>query len=429
MFTISLVLRLALLAIFVHVTTGCDSGCPDGMREYQDDCIPISSDQTHSDPVIIDGDDSEPEIYIPTPIPIDYNSLPTDSGEEPETVDNLDNTNVPEDTAGLVFWIEGTPGGILWPEQIRDPEDNLVYDFMTDAEDGSINDSFDFHYYPDSSLSLFLPNTPRLPFSSGDWSIKIGSDGSTEPSVTMLRRTKRPEDYIHTQISLNLWFTDLPNLNATNAGSNKTLEKSLDVFKELLETAGIRVNNIFYHDVPSDVAQRYADISDMTEFHDMFPLTEEVDNPWPNLFLIRSFSGADLAGVIGMAAHIPGPATLQGTRYSGVAISMEYFEMFPRITGLTMAHELAHWMGLFHTSEAFSGFYDALDDTAECDPSKDTNQDGLIDIIECANYGGNNIMFWMVPLTDAFAIGENGVSFSADQSWVLERNPLVEYTP
>ncbi len=63
-------------------------------------------------------------------------------------------------------------------------------------------------------------------------------------------------------------------------------------------------------------------------------------------------------------------------------------------------HEIAHFMGLFHTTETDGTVSDPLNDTPKCLPQKDANHDGLVSVSECAGNGAENLMFWAGVGTD-----------------------------
>jgi hypothetical protein len=115
---------------------------------------------------------------------------------------------------------------------------------------------------------------------------------------------------------------------------------------------------------------------------------------------------------------------MHGTYNSGVAVSMAEYLSYPEegvaisLTAQTMAHELGHQLGLFHTTEADGTMHDPISDTAECPASaNDKNRDGMVDPEECASLGGRNLMFWAATLEDIVSLG---------QRKVLHKNPTMQ---
>ena len=133
-------------------------------------------------------------------------------------------------------------------------------------------------------------------------------------------------------------------------------------------------------------------------------------------FLVDEIVGGE-AGytILGIAGGIPGPPNVAGTPQSGVAVTMLDYRNRAVQLGQTMAHEGAHFLGLFHTSEANGNSHDPLPDTAECSASNDSNFDGRISNTECSGKGADNFMFWLA--------NESARSVSEEQGRVLRRNP------
>lgn len=140
-----------------------------------------------------------------------------------------------------------------------------------------------------------------------------------------------------------------------------------------------------------------------------------------NLFFIDDFVEP---GTLGLAAGIPGPIGLAGTAGSGVILSVASHldgsgqTLDAELMGETMAHEVGHQLGLFHTTESEGGSYDVIADTPQCPESADDG-DGELSAEECADFDGRNFMFW--------AAG----SFSQDQvspiqAAVLFDSPIVQ---
>lgn len=78
----------------------------------------------------------------------------------------------------------------------------------------------------------------------------------------------------------------------------------------------------------------------------------------------------------GVSSGIPGTAATAGHAMSGILVDVSLG--FPAAAdGMTMVHELGHFMGLFHTTEQDRSYHDPIDDTPACmagvSPCPDSN--------------------------------------------------------
>jgi anti-anti-sigma regulatory factor len=151
------------------------------------------------------------------------------------------------------------------------------------------------------------------------------------------------------------------------------------------------------------------------------PLEDAADNS-VNVYL---FDDAFESGLYGIAAGIPGPVAVQGTAGSGVIVIIGTHLLADRETldtnelGGTIAHEIGHQLGLFHTTEADGLDFDILSDTPECPSSFDADRDGEVSAEECRERDGGHILFW----TSASFPQQ---TWSAQQRDVLARSPVMK---
>ncbi|MEY4515434.1 MAG: hypothetical protein RLZZ450_7556, partial [Pseudomonadota bacterium] len=93
---------------------------------------------------------------------------------------------------------------------------------------------------------------------------------------------------------------------------------------------------------------------------ELFKLSAGLDTPGLNVFLIR-----DMSSYVGIAGGIPGVLGLHGSSRSGVALAIDQMGELGD-ADLVLLHELAHYLGLFHTTESSGTVLDPLEDTVEC---------------------------------------------------------------
>ena len=270
------------------------------------------------------------------------------------------------------------------------------------------------------SFSVLLPNTPTLPFHPGNWTIKLLGAKQTTAAVKAIIKTA-PVDALGT-INLNLFFVGLANLNANSAPTDQRFRSIIDDVRHIYAQQNITIGSLRYIDITGADATTYRDLQDS----DLGALMKLSNNSLAqqnaaNIFFVHTIIGGGIGGgfiILGESAGIPGNPFL-GTTGSGLAVTTADFPNGLSDIGLTWAHEMGHWLGLFHTTESRGTDFDPLPDTPECGSARDINGDGLVDPAECVGYGADNIMFWT-----NFSSMRPSV-LTPHQQYVMLRNPVV----
>ena len=267
--------------------------------------------------------------------------------------------------------------------------------------------------------SFLLPNDPDVEVKGGEWTFKVRATHRIEdlsqgglvftgyPStcdVTVLARTEPVPD-IGT-VRLRLHFTGSHGLTAESAPTDERLQLGLDQLTEIYATAGVGVEIVGYEDVPgvaedptlTDVGSTAGLPNDLSK---LFLAGHDEDPATLNVFFVSSIykdlDYEEVGGtVLGIAGGVPGPAFLGAGYRSGVAIATFEIGEDDHL-GSVIAHEVGHYLGLFHSTEKEAIFHDTLDDTGESDPA--------------------NLMFWGWSV--------DGVGLSEAQGYVLRSHPMV----
>ena len=221
-------------------------------------------------------------------------------------------------------------------------------------------------------------------------------------------------------IDLNIYFVGINGLNAGNASSHADMQEVLTQFDEIWGPAGITTGKVRYFDITGDDADRYSVLRSDQAVSELVQLTKRPGDTLDdvlslNIFFTRAFA---MGGAIGISLGLPGPAGLHGTHGSGVAFTAEYLGTQAQsslggqdvdgnvFTGQILAHEVGHYIGLFHTSEDRGAGFDPLPDTPECARIS----------LQCPDI--DNLMF---PYA-----GASHVSVTPDQEYVVKANPLTK---
>jgi hypothetical protein len=223
-----------------------------------------------------------------------------------------------------------------------------------------------------------------------------------------------------TTIDFNIYLVRVPGMTAANAPDDPNMSAVLATFDAIFAAADVQIGQVRFFDVTGADADRYGVLRSDADLNGLVALTtrpgDTVDDVLSaNVFFLRSIT---MGGAIGIASALPGPAGLHGTSGSGVVFTSQFLgQQFQEdgrtvdgnaYTGVVFAHEVGHYLGLFHTSEQFGFGYDPLPDTPRC--SGRDFPDRCEDL--------TNFMF-------PFA-GIDHTEVTPDQVWVLQVNPLTK---
>jgi hypothetical protein len=243
-------------------------------------------------------------------------------------------------------------------------------------------------------------------------------------------------------------------VTAAQAAADPGMARLFQGVATVLGRAGLCLGTVTFHDLPAWARARfgttdyaYDPTQPCDEVHQLFQLSTASSGRSVSLFLVdvlrdeNTPPGQTLAGVDG---SIPGPSGLAGTTASGAVMIAEPVPgcsgaFAPRTCAadelaLVASHELGHWLGLYHPTEAYGSSFDPLGDTPRCpckrcgtqaerarceDPTSPTqmlpgtcNGSGT-----CA--GASNLMFW------AYDVAVSTASLTPQQGEVVRLNPAV----
>ncbi|MCA9529647.1 MAG: hypothetical protein KC543_05890, partial [Myxococcales bacterium] len=219
-------------------------------------------------------------------------------------------------------------------------------------------------------------------------------------------------------LNLDIFYVGAESLAPVAGTPPPQVAAALEDFAGLVRGAGITLGEVRHHEVSGILAMRMSRLSLADGTDDSYPklpellsLSAGVPSPSLSLFLVETID--DLWG---QAGAVTGPLGANGLAVSGVAIGVAGPLSTRHGLGHTMAHELGHFLGLFHTTERDGRVFEALPDTLVCPRSRDANRDGLLTWNECGGAGADNVMFWQVDYP---------ATFSGDQLDVLSRSLIL----
>lgn len=299
--------------------------------------------------------------------------------------------------------------GTAW--EIKKPDGSLYYTHEFHEQHTAEAMRVGVH---DDMVPILMPVSPDHDITAGAWSVNVWVAAGKAPVDVSCSAVYRTGSVAESgTIDINAVFVGA-GLTADDAKGSESFATMLEELGSIWAGGGLSVGSVSYSDFDGNASKFSILDSSSSELGQLFETGE--DGPALNVFFVEEITASDGATIVGLSAGPPGAATIGGTSKSGMAITSLDLEESPAYVAQILAHEGAHFLGLFHTSEKDGSAHDPLSDTQQC--TSDSNSDGVIAPSECEGAGGDNLMFWAPP--------ETATALSADQSWVLRRNPAVQ---
>jgi hypothetical protein len=271
---------------------------------------------------------------------------------------------------------------------------------LTDP-DGPINPlAVGDHVHP---LSVLVPNGPRARPSATGYTLQLESKLAGRARVTRVAREPAGG-----RLDLNVFYVG-------TSVTSELLREALAEVDRIFEPAEVFVGELREIHVTGELLERGSELPDAEasrgfaelelqygvypQLPELFKLSAGAGNIALDVFLVADIESASDADLGGLSGGTPVPFGMHGTGASGIAIAADMLSDQPVQLGRTLAHELGHALGLFHTTERNGEVFDAFSDTPSCSPERDGDANGL-DASECQEAGADNLMF---PSTDAAA--------------------------
>lgn len=311
----------------------------------------------------------------------------------------------PETTSYML--VPHVVGGSSWvqPLRIRAPSQEINF--------GREN-RFQLNPFSFSGLNpLIIPGNPSFQhqLEAGSHTIEVRS-GATEVCLWLFESADEPQ-----VIDVNIYLVGLQNrgINSVTAPTDRNFRRVLEETNSILAEAGVQLGRVRFREFDRATNQAY---QVMRSEQDVFQVLSNTEPPGSSAEAALSINVVIVAaftfGPLGISMGIPGAVGIHGEWYSGVVMSGQFIgtsgNTGNRLTAVTFAHEVGHFLGLPHTSEQSGDRFDHFEDTPQC-----SNYDQRRPW-RCPDWG-----YLMFPLADA----DNRL-ISDGQAFVIQANPLTK---
>lgn len=282
--------------------------------------------------------------------------------------------------------------------------------------------------------SFVVPASPELELTAGTWSarlaqgvVAVAADGAVdqEPLDRALRLTvllDTRSSASRGQLPLAVHLTGAGGLQAANVADDTLWQAALATLTDSFADAGVDVTVAGYHDVEGGALLRSPELRPelceggelATLLGALAPTPGAVDVVLVDRLRCTVGGATVLDSFAGLAASVPGDALLEGGPHGGVALALGVVGSDPALAGHTLAHELGHLLGLFHTMEQVSGadppIYDVVADTPDAPDFADNLMAAVPGGSRALTEGQAHVLRtnpWVAP-APALAPGEGG---------------------
>jgi hypothetical protein len=311
-----------------------------------------------------------------------------------------------------------------------DASDVLFDSQLTAAEDGPLNPVAEGSQV--NPLGVLVPSGPDAPLDDQGYRLTLESKVAGDLRLTSLARDRAGGG----RLDLNVYYVGADGLSVSGERGPPLLAAALDELDRIYAPAEIFLGEVRQSEVGGGLLARGTPLPEaevsagfahlvsqyavLPQLPELLALSAGASNVALDVFFVAEIDASSGGEVGGIAGGTPVPWGMHGGPGSGVVIAADALiaQNDSAKLGRTLAHEIGHALGLFHTTELDGSVLDPFPDTPSCPIGQDADHNGSLDASECADYGGDNLMF---PTSDA-----RGSQLSADQIAVLQRAFLLQ---
>jgi hypothetical protein len=303
------------------------------------------------------------------------------------------------------------------------PEGDILFD-VRDPEAGSFVPTSAENLADALPLSVLYPSARGQPMVPGAYAARLGFRAAHESDVpfnatfdVVWQRSQAPE-----HMAVNVWLAPGAAYDAATLITDPLWVESFAALRTIFANADIVLDPLQAFDLGApdeDLA-----VADDVVLTALLLALEEEPSGGLDVVLVDRIE-AEGRTVRGKTTGIPGPpAHPELARRGAVLLSLDALPASATRIAEALAHEMAHYLGLRHTTEMDGSRHDPIADTPECPFELASYQSAtgavLLSAEDCAAHDGTNLLFAMPPLDDAEQQG-----LSSEQAEIMRGHPLV----
>ncbi|MBW2735351.1 MAG: hypothetical protein JRH20_23450 [Deltaproteobacteria bacterium] len=349
--------------------------------------------------------------------------------------------DVPENATSIVLTTESAAKDeITLVSTLTDPDGKTLFEIPEICDYYSQPNRY---LYSNQISTMQVPNTSNVTLKPGIYTYTMATSSEPALDVTVKLYTQLGVKARGT-LNINWAFVNLANhpcisgtLSAASAPNHSWFTRQRTALVSILQRANLQIGSETFFDVNAPSLSVLDIGADSTETGSLFEYSASRPAGSLTFFFVRSIEDSLGGGgqTLGISGGIPGPPVV-GKVNSGIAVSMQTacYEQYGYNPGHTMAHEIGHFLGLFHNVESdFNPGFDQETNEVTCPCPCGDNlvcQSGWggaqwcrgVDHLPDTDGSSSNLMFWAAESTQDF----EGNELSAGQVRVMLDNPLVK---
>lgn len=276
-----------------------------------------------------------------------------------------------------------TDDGLVYFREVFGADGSLIFD---GNKQWSLPNSLSYAYWPDVTASFNWPILANHQLPEGRYTVRVAVDDDNyrpveNAEVRLQAQFSDDPSFDSGDLSVNVVFTGGTEGDpAVQAAVDEAIRQWGAIYNK------VQVNTTFQTSV-FGTAELFQPPSYGTwDLYEQLMAGNEMGTL--NLVVVPEFTGAGGSWTLGLAGGIPGSLVPTGNAAVAVNVGahwgndMKFSEDEQRIFAETMAHEVGHYLGLFHPVEDGWNAWDSVNDTPECNNRND-----------CEGQLGPNLMF------------------------------------